>query len=143
MSESSSMPMVSLSMAEVLTLATGRLMLTEGIGGLYTALQRVTGEAPFSHQLTRFLRESGEHVKKHIPLELAEVEIPADVKGADACREYVDTLVRYFKRDTFDVPRMLPDDHSWRDAEQEAADIFGRDRVINIVTPSPPPSPSA
>jgi hypothetical protein len=130
---------------DILTVTTGRLLAKgdglhdNGINNLYRLLEWMTGEPPFNHQLPRFAKECKPWLLRWFP-ELGGVddELPrldwllggGNGRGA-AVDDWLATLEL---PESYDVPQIPRDDHTYIDPVKEAEDMFGKDRVI-VVSP--------
>jgi hypothetical protein len=104
----------------VLSVTTGRLLCP--VDDLYQILNYMTGDSLFTHQLPRAYEVCVRPLLAQFP-QLADVQVPADLKGEDACRAWLTNQIGIYG-DTFDVEPL----ESWRHVDPLAELIQMRDK---------------
>lgn len=126
----------------LLTITTGRLLTKRagpndnGIGDLYKALEWLTGEAPFTHQLPRFVKECTPWLLRWFPElskqneKLADLDILLEQREPEsACDVWLASLGL---PESFDVPKIPADDHTQKEALTELAEMVPAERIIVV-----------
>jgi hypothetical protein len=123
-------------LADILTMTTGRLLTTRGIGAVYDIANWLTGDNLFTHQLPRAADICGPALLDQHP-QLQGVEPPADIDVpnlmawlADAEREHGEHLP---------VAPLPPGAWQHQNPVEELCDLVGPERVI--VMPPHKPAP--
>ena len=142
----------------ILTVTTYRL-LTEsksprdnGIGDLYKLLGWMTNDTPFTHQLSRLVKECQPWLLRWFPeIEIASVCMTNLDKWLNRARTCPDEGVKLWLaelqmtwpaiKDEYDVPRIPQDDHEHKNPYDELVTMRGTDEGIVLVeAPAPPKS---
>lgn len=117
-------------LAHVVTAATG-IMLTPDVGGMYRILGWMTGEDLMTHQIPRAFGPCQEALLRAFP-QLAEID-----RNSIGPHNWAQRLAELKEQygDSFDVPKLGPQDYRAMDPMHEAVEMFGADRVIGVTIP--------
>lgn len=137
---------------DILSVTTGRLLTKargphdNGISALYALLGWMTGDAPFTHQLPRFIEECEPWLLRWFP-ELAKVserlgnlDILCDMARSEGSNQQIQVeqwlateCERCSLRDEYDVPQIPLDDHNRKNPFDELVEMLGTDQDVVIV----------
>ncbi len=137
--------------SDVLSATTGRVVSREGMGGIYTIYNFLTGVSLYTHQLPRAFHECQPWLRTQFPqlMEDSPEMVPlleklaADCAAANRSKPAIEIACAGFiaqVRETFKLPAMLPvyemgaDMHTHIDPVEEAEAMVGKDRVIVVET---------
>jgi hypothetical protein len=132
-------------LGSILSITTERLVANDGMDAIYKILNYMTGEQLFTHQLPRASRQCK-------PLLLAQYPDLAREDGSDLvipegatrdvcqakCRQWLAQKVQLYG-EYLEVKPLPPSENGPRDPIQEAAEIFGKDRVTVVQKPEEAP----
>ena len=122
----------SFALGDILSVTTGKLVSPRLLAGVSEILAYLTGEAPFTHQLGRFMEECRPHLLRQHP---ALAPVSGDTVTSENWRTWLD------EQESRLGPALLiepipSDDHARRDSLTELVDMVGPERVI-VVNPVP------
>ena len=114
----------------ILTVVTGRVLTTGGIGGVYEVLNWMTGESLYTHQLPRVCREA-------VPIIVAaHPELQSAIDEAGRCNEETYQYWRDLWLDRYGpemtVPKFSEDGHERIDPISELAEYVHPDKIITV-----------
>jgi hypothetical protein len=118
-------------LGDILSITTGRLVSNDGIDGVYKILNFMTGDNLFTHQLPRAATACKPFLLKQFPL-LEDVETKY-LKGIEpkAVPIWLEKQVALYG-DFFEASPLPPGGYQGKDPIQEAVEMMGADRVIEI-----------
>jgi len=119
-------------LGDILSVTTGRLVSLRHVTGIYEILGHMTGEAPYTHQLGRFMDECRPHLLRQHPGLVA-------VTGEDVTTANWRDWLRTQKAAhgaTLPVAPIPADDHATRDPLAELR-AMAPDAEIIVVDPGP------
>lgn len=115
-------------LGDVLSVTTGKLVSRRHVAGIYDILGYLTGEAPYTHQLGRFMDECRPHLLRQHPALAAVTGSEVTTKNWQEWLAHQETMFG----STLEVRPIPKDDHAHRDPIQEAVDMVGAERVIVV-----------
>ncbi len=119
-------------LGDILSITTGKLVSTSGqhpIDGVYTILNFMSGDNLFTHQLPRVSKEAAPVILAQHP-QLATVD--ASSVNSTNWRAWLDEQIARFGA-TLPIAAMTADEHEYRDAESEAAEMVHPSKIIRVV----------
>ena len=114
-------------LGDILSVTTGRLLSTDGIGGVYRILNHMTGDNLFTHQLPRAAQECAPALLEQFPA-LKEVELLPVMDGT-TIPAWLEAQAQKYGA-WFDVKPLATFAH--QDPVQELVDMVGAERVIQV-----------
>lgn len=139
------------SLRDVLTVITGRLLTvpteeSNGIESLYSILEWMTGEPPFTHQLPRFAQECKPYLLEWFP------ELSLALAADGSLQKWIDSdqtankqegirmwltelkMMNSAIKDAYGVSRIPQDDHDSIDPRDELESMIDPEDVVVVVT---------
>lgn len=118
---------------DIVTVITGCMVASGGIGAIHELLDYMTSEQLFTHQLPRACDECAPSLKEQFP-DLAAVKMPK-LDGAEAWRLWLDDLAERLGEVRVVRPLSAPD-HTYIDPLAELR-MLGPDRPVIVVVTDP------
>lgn len=118
--------------SDVITAATGMMVSTRHMEGIYDILNWMTGDNLFTHALPRASREAEPLLRETFP-ELVAVEIPK-IDSRESCDAWLETLYPRFG-EYVDVPRLPEGYHTAIDPISELSMMMPGKPIIPVHLP--------